>query len=84
MQIKTREYQRLKEVAQLREEMEKLQQTNQDLQLALSTTAEYGNLIVAQLYNTDKQLQAEIAERKRAESSLEALVTLISEHRDDL
>jgi diguanylate cyclase (GGDEF)-like protein len=84
MQIKPREYQLLKEVAQLREELGRLQKTNRDLQVALTTATESGNVMTAQLCNTNRQLEAEIQERRQRESSLAALVELICEHQEDL
>jgi diguanylate cyclase (GGDEF)-like protein len=84
MQIETREYQLLKEVTQLREEMARLQQTNCELQTALAAAAEHRNLMAAQLHNTIRQHQAETEERKQAKIPLETLIEFATEHREDL
>ncbi|OLP15897.1 GGDEF domain-containing protein [Leptolyngbya sp. 'hensonii'] len=68
----------------LQRENERLRQQNYDLHLALSTTAEHGDFIEAQLHATNIQLSAEIVERKRAEVMLQTLLEIISRERDDL
>jgi diguanylate cyclase (GGDEF)-like protein len=78
MHIETREKQLQMEVAQLHREMERLQQTNQNLQIALSRAAERGSLVEARLIDASQQLQAEIEERKRMETSVGALMEFIS------
>jgi diguanylate cyclase (GGDEF)-like protein len=74
----------LAEIGQLRQTVDRLQQANQDLQIALTTTAEHGDLIEAQLQETNRQLQAEVLERQRAEATLRAFVDLISDQKNDL
>lgn len=78
MHIETREKQLQMEVARLHREMERLQQTNQNLQAALSRTTEHGNLVESQLIDASQQLQAEIEERRRMETSVGALMEFIS------
>lgn len=78
------ERQLLTEVSQLREEIERLRKANQDLYIALSTTAEHGDIIEAQLQEVNEQLKVEVEERKRAEATLKALLEAISKRKDDL
>lgn len=72
------------ELSRLQNELERLEQDNRDLRIALSTTAEHGDLIEAQLHETNTQLKAEVVIRRRAELTLKSLVSLISQQRDDL
>lgn len=83
-QLQIREIQLLAEIAQLLQEVESLRRANRDLELTLSTTAEHGDTIETQLHETNVKLQAEIAERQRAEAMLQALLDIISRERDDL
>ncbi|MBF2029510.1 MAG: diguanylate cyclase [Oscillatoriales cyanobacterium C42_A2020_001] len=78
------EPQLLTEVSRLREEIERLRKANQDLYIALSTTAEHGDFIEAQLQEVNEQLKVEVEERKRAEATLKALLEAISKRKDDL
>lgn len=82
--IENQESPLLTELAQLQQEIEQLKQERQDLQVALSTTAEHGDVIEAELYETNLRLQAEVIERRRAEAMLKALLDMISRERDDL
>lgn len=68
----------------LRQEIRQLQAEIQDLHIALSTTAEHGDLIEAQLYETNQQLQAEISVRQKAEAMLYTLLDVISREKSDL
>lgn len=79
-----RESQLQAELARLRQEIETLRRENRDLQIALSTTAEHGDLIEEQLYNTNRQLQSEIGERQRAQTALQGILEIISQERNDL
>jgi diguanylate cyclase (GGDEF)-like protein len=72
------------ELCRLQRELERSEQNNRDLQIALSNTAEHGDLIEAQLYETNTKLQAEVVIRRRTELTLKSLVSLISQQRDDL
>lgn len=60
----------LAEIKQLRREIDRLRQTNQDLQIALRTTAEHGDIIQAQLHEANQRLQAEITIRRQTEAEL--------------
>jgi diguanylate cyclase (GGDEF)-like protein len=68
----------------LRQENQRLRQENADLRIALSTTAEHGDLIEADLHTTNQRLQAEMVERLRAESTLKTLIDIISRQKTDL
>lgn len=68
----------------LRRENQRLRQENADLHIALSNTAEHGDLIEANLHQTNQRLQAEMVERLRAEATLKTLVDLISRQKADL
>jgi diguanylate cyclase (GGDEF)-like protein len=72
------------ELSRLQSKLEQLEQENYDLKIALSNTAEHGDFIEAQLYETNTKLQAEVFVRSRAELTLKSLVSLISQQRDDL
>jgi diguanylate cyclase (GGDEF)-like protein len=72
------------ELARLQNRARRLEQENDDLKIALSNTAEHGDLIEAQLYETNTKLQAEVSVRRRTELTLKTLVNLISQQRDDL
>lgn len=74
----------LAEIEQLQQTVDRLQRDNQDLQIALTTTAEHGDLIEAHLQETNCQLQAEVTERQRAEATLRAILELISHQKNDL
>ncbi|MGB3201867.1 MAG: diguanylate cyclase, partial [Nodosilinea sp.] len=69
---------------QVLQENQRLRQENIDLRMALLTTAEHGDLIEADLHSTNQRLQAEMAERLRAEASLKTLIDLISRQKADL
>jgi diguanylate cyclase (GGDEF)-like protein len=72
------------DLSKLQSKIKQLEQENHDLQIALSNTAEHGDLIEAQLHATNTKLQAEVIVRRRAELTLKSLVSLISQQRDDL
>jgi diguanylate cyclase (GGDEF)-like protein len=68
----------------LRLENQRLCQENQDLQAALATTAEHGDLIQAELYNTNRRLKLEVEERLKAEATLKVMVNVITRQKEDL
>jgi diguanylate cyclase (GGDEF)-like protein len=80
----TREDLLLAHVEQLQQEIQQLKQENTDLQIALSTTVEHGDCIEEVLHQTNVKLQAEVVERKRAQSALQTLIDVVSQQRDDL
>ncbi|MDX2096853.1 MAG: diguanylate cyclase [Leptolyngbyaceae cyanobacterium bins.59] len=80
----SQESQLLAEIERLRSEVERLNRENQDLQIALSTIAEHGDMIEAELHETNLKLQSEVIERQRAQNTLQGLIEIISQERDDL
>lgn len=83
-QLTTQEVQLLIENERLRHENEALKRENQDLQIALSTTAQHGDVIELELHETNQRLKAEVVERQRAQATLQALIELISQQKQDL
>lgn len=80
----TQEVQLLTENERLRHENEALKRENQDLQIALSTTAQHGDVIELELHEANQKLKAEVVERQRAQATLQALIELISQQKQDL
>jgi diguanylate cyclase (GGDEF)-like protein len=74
----------LAEIEQLQAEIKVLQAQKEDLRLTLANIAEHGDILEAQLQNMNEQLQQEVEERRRAQSTLQALVSVLSRQRDDL
>ena len=72
-QVSTQEL--LLEIEKLRQEVAGLKREKADLEILLETTTIHADTIDAQLHQSNKQLQAEILERKRAEAVLQALAT---------
>ncbi|WP_233501803.1 diguanylate cyclase domain-containing protein [Acaryochloris thomasi] len=68
----------------LQREVEQLRQENTDLQIALSTTAEHGDLIEAQIHAVNIQLKAKSAEQQRTAAQLAKLLEILSQEKDDL
>jgi diguanylate cyclase (GGDEF)-like protein len=82
--LEQREHQLLAEIEQLRSENQRLRQRNRDLEIALSTTTEHGDIIEIELHKANVQLKAEVKERIKAESTLQALIDIISRQKTDL
>lgn len=74
----------LAELARLREEVEQLRQRNQDLEIALQTTTEHGDLIEAAMLESNRRLQAEVAERQRAQAVLQEIFEKVCKDKADL
>lgn len=74
----------LDELEQLRLENQALKQRCQDLEASLFTTTEHGDLIEAELHDTNMKLQSEARERMKAETALRSLVELITRQKHDL
>jgi PAS domain S-box-containing protein len=72
------------EVEQLRREMARLRQENSDLQIALQTTTEHGDLIEAELHQSNQRLQTEIGERRLAQAALQEILETVSRDKADL
>jgi mannose-1-phosphate guanylyltransferase len=79
-----REIELLEEIECLRREVERLQQANSDLEISLLTTTEHGDLIEAQLHESNRQLQAEIVERRLAQATLQEILETVSKDKADL
>lgn len=72
------------ELEQLRHEVKRLTQANSDLEIALSTTAEHGDFVEAQLQAANQRLEAEIAERQLAQLTLQNILETVSRDKADL
>lgn len=68
----------------LRQENQVLKRENQDLHIALSTTAQHGDVVELELHKANQKLKTEVVERKRAQATLQALIELISQQKNDL
>jgi len=79
-----REAELLAEQEHLRQQVTRLQQDSHDLHLALLTTSEHGDLIERELRETNLNLQAEVAERKLAQATLQEILEVISRDKADL
>lgn len=75
---------RLANVEHLHLEIERLRRTNQDLELALQTITEHGDIVEAELHSINQELQAEIAERKLAQATLQKILETVSKDKSDL
>jgi adenylate cyclase len=79
------------EIEKLRQEVKDLKQDKVDLELLLETTTAHADTIAVQLYESNRQLQAEIVERQRTESvlqtltlELQSILTIVSRDKADL
>ncbi|HEY9848098.1 MAG TPA: adenylate/guanylate cyclase domain-containing protein [Leptolyngbyaceae cyanobacterium] len=83
-QITDREASLLAEIERLRQEVAHLKQVNSDLEIALLTTIEHGDVVEAQLHDSNQQLQAEVAERQLAQATLQEILETVSRDKADL
>ena len=74
----------LQEVAGLRAEVARLQQENNDLQLTLLATAEHGDTVESELHATNRQLQSEILQRRKAHATLQDILETVLKDKADL
>src|SRR3984885_6037460 len=65
-------------------ELERLGNENRDLEMALLTSNEHGDLLQEQLYRLSTSLTAEVRERQAAEERLQKLVQAINRGKGDL
>jgi diguanylate cyclase (GGDEF)-like protein len=72
------------ELNRLQGENSRLEQEKQDLQIALITSNEHGDLLQEHLYSLSKSLTAEVRERQGTEEKLQALVEGIRKEKGDL
>lgn len=73
-----------RQIAELTERLRMLEQQNSDLEIALTTATEHGDLIENELAAMNDQLHHEIAERTRAETRLERLLSALRQQKADL
>jgi diguanylate cyclase (GGDEF)-like protein len=72
------------ELDRLRRERHQLQIENQDLQIALLTSNEHGDLLQDHLYRLSTSLTAEVRERQAAEEKLQKLIEAVRREKGDL
>jgi septal ring factor EnvC (AmiA/AmiB activator) len=80
----SQESNQLADTGWLNEQLEKLQRSNRDLQIALETTALHGDVIESQLQEVNQQLQAEIVRRHQKETILQSILEIVSRQKADL
>ncbi len=68
----------------LKQRIAELEQQNSDLNIELATAIEHGDSVDEELLLINDQLLGEIAERKKAQKTLEQLTTLIKREKQDL
>ncbi len=74
----------LDELKRLQQQVSALEQANRDLLIALEATAAHGDTIEAELYAANRTLQAEIAERKLAQATLQSILETVTRSKADL
>ncbi len=74
----------LQKIENLRQEVDRLKQTNCDLQIALETITAHGDMVEAELQQSNQRLEIEIAERRRAEVALQSILKTVSRDKADL
>jgi PAS domain S-box-containing protein len=74
----------LLEIEMLRQELEAVKRDKADLEILLETTTSHADAIEVLLYESNQQLQAEIAERQRAEATLKACAIQLQSFLDAL
>lgn len=72
------------ETAELCVENARLRREIDDLQAALQNICEHGDLIEAELADTNERLKLEVAERQRAEDTLRVLLETVTQQKSDL
>ncbi len=80
----TQEPELLAELDRLRQDLNDLTLKNADLENALLTAIEHGDFIEAELYESNQQLHAEVAERKLAQAALQTILETVSRDKEDL
>ena len=74
----------LVELDSMKKTIDLLNTQKQDLEIALTTTIEHGDLVEEQLSLVNDQLKNEVKEKVRAEEALKDLVTSINQQKNDL
>lgn len=72
------------EINHLLDEVQRLQEENHDLQIALLTVTEHGDAVEADLESANTRLLKEIQERQKIEASLRSIVEVISRQKQDM
>jgi diguanylate cyclase (GGDEF)-like protein len=72
------------ELSRLRGELSRLEAQTQDLQIALSTSNEHGDLLQEHFYRLSASLTAEVEVRQAAEEKLQTLIQAITHEKGDL
>ncbi|MGG6296635.1 adenylate/guanylate cyclase domain-containing protein [Leptolyngbya sp. AN02str] len=72
------------EVERLQREVQECRQIISDLQIALTTTAEHGDVMEEQLHQANQKLRAEISERQMAQATLQNILETVSRDKADL
>ena len=72
------------EIAELRAEAARLKKENNDLQLTLLATVEHGDTVESELHATNRQLQSEILQRRKAHATLQDILETVLKDKADL
>ena len=72
------------ELVLLQEALARLEHEKRDLQIALATSNEHGDLLQEHLYRLSRSLTAEVRERQAAEKKLQTLIEGITREKGDL
>lgn len=72
------------EIAELRRQVAELQAEKKDLEIALQTTTEHGDIIEAELEGANRRLQREIAHRELAQMTLQSMLEILTRDKADL
>lgn len=72
------------ELSSMQEALRRLSVQKEDLEIALNTAVEHGDLVEEQLNQVNDELSLEVQERRRAELSLRELIVTISRQKEDL
>lgn len=68
----------------LRAMVARFERDKSDLEIALETAVEHGDAVESQLEGINRQMQAEISERRLAEKRLQKLLDILTQQKDDL
>jgi len=83
-QLKYAKEQLITEIELLRRQVERLEQENHDLQIALETTAIHGDLVESELYTVNQKLQSAIASYQQKQTILESVLESVAQQKTDL
>lgn len=83
-QSQVKDFNKVKQLRILQRKVQRLKRENLDLKIALTTTAEHGDFIMAQTHALNLQLKAKADEHQRTAAQLTKLLDMISQEKDDL